>query len=360
MITSPNQFDSTFKLDTPRQYLEQFFSNKQCLVVTDQNLNQGYSVDLLVSHASQITNLDQIIIDVSHNPCPIKDLRRRLDELIMAGNRIVPTVVLINDYEFYYKPQEHYAFFPVFSWMFSLKKAYWWYVDDKTFDVPSNKTQAVCSLNRNPAWHRVVLFNQLAARPWFNNIAYTFGNFSPDVPYNRSHRSGLTEDDKQQFENNQHLLPRWVVKEDQTVSPDVYGIEHPVHESCAFNLITETNVSNQYFHSEKLCKPFMAYQIPIMLGAKNISKFCQDVGLDMFEDIVPWQQWDNSDSARTRIARIVNFIDDLMQQDAVEIYHQNIQRVIRNKKYFHSQDFRNQLLVQMPKSCTSQDIDEFF
>lgn len=353
MIISLNQIDSNFNPDASRQYLEQFFSDKNCLVVTDQNLNQGYSSELLKYHVAQIDHVDQIIIDVSHNPCPIKDLRRRLDELVVSGNQIAPTTILINDYEFYYKPQEHYAFFPVFSWMFSLRKAYWWYVSNKTFDMPTNKTQSVCSLNRNPAWHRIVLFNQLATKPWFNDISYTFGNFSPLVPYDRSHRSGLSEADKQEFENNQYLLPRWVVEEDQTVAPSVYGIEHPVHESCAFNLITETNVSNQYFHSEKMCKPFMAYQIPIMLGAKNISQFCQDVGLDMFEDIVPWQQWDSSESARTRISGIVDFLDALMKQDAVEIYHKNLKRIICNKEYFHSQKFRDCLLVQMPKSYTN-------
>ena len=346
MIISPHHLDKRFNLDTPRQYLEQFYPGEKILVITDQNINQNYTGVDLELHIGQ-AGVDRVILDFSHNPYPMRQRRRATDQLIATGQHHVPTTVLINDYTFHINPQENYLYFPVFTWMFSQRRAYWWATNDTTFDSPSEKTQALCSLNRNPAWHRIVLFNQLAKQPWFADMAYTFGNFSPAVPYVREHRNGLTEEEKQEFDDNQHLLPRWIVEQDRAVRPAVYGLDHPVHKTCAFNLVTETTIDNQYFHSEKLCKPFMAHQIPILLGSPGINQYFRNLGLDMFEDIIPWKTWDSIENHRQRIYKIVEFLDQLMLNDPLELYRSQLTRVNRNKEYFHSQEFRDQILNQL-------------
>lgn len=357
MIISPHHLDSNFNSDTPRQYLEMFYPKEKILVITDQNINQNYNAATLEQHIKQ-SNVDRVLLDFSHNPYPIRQRQQQTDQLIKTGQQHVPTSVLINDYSYHIDPQENFQYFPVFTWMFSQRRAYWWHTDTNTFDMPSNKTKVLCCLNRNPTWHRIVLFNQLAKHSWFDQIAYTFGNYSPAVPYVREHRNGLTEEEKNEFDQNQHLLPRWVVEEDRAVGRAVYSINHPVHETHAYNLITETVIDNQFFHSEKTCKPFMARQIPIILGAPGINQYLSNLGLDMFEDIVPWQSWDSIESHRTRIYKTVEFINQLMHTDALEIYRGVLSRVEKNKEYFHSQQFRDCLMTQMPKLYTSPDTDE--
>jgi hypothetical protein len=64
------------------------------------------------------------------------------------------------------------------------------------------------------------------------------------------------------------------------------GLNHPVYNQYAVNLVTETDI-NLLWLSEKTCKPFMARQIPIIVGSAGVNKFLQDIGLDMFVDIVP-------------------------------------------------------------------------
>ena len=349
MILSPNNFDKHFNLDTPRHYLEQFYPGDKILVVTDQNINQGYNAEILATQIKQ-SNADRVLIDFSHNPYPIQQHRCVVDQIIATGQQLVPANALINDYAFHINPQENYLYFPVFTWMFNHRRAYWWPTYPNTFDMPSNKTQGLCSLNRNPSWHRIFLFNQLAKRSWFDNVAYTFGNFSPLVNYDKNSRNGLTPAEKQEFEDNQHLLPRWIIEQDRQVEGAVYSIDHPVHETHTFNLITETNMDNKFFHSEKTCKPFMARQIPILLGPLGLNQYLQDQGLDMFEDIVPWKTWDSIENPRERILKTVEFLDELMSKDLLSLYQENIARVEQNKTYFHSNEFKERLTSQLPRS----------
>jgi hypothetical protein len=101
--------------------------------------------------------------------------------------------------------------------------------------------------------------------------------------------------------------------------------------------------------SEKTCKPFMAYQIPIMVGPIGGSQFLEDLGLDMFADYIPWTTWDSVADHKLRIRQIVEFVDSVLANpDAILTTHQGFRdRLIKNKLYFHSPEFQDLLLQQM-------------
>jgi hypothetical protein len=152
----------------------------------------------------------------------------------------------------------------------------------------------------------------------------------------------------------QDRLPIRLADDDTTQKHDV-GVGHPVYQACAINIVTETSVTEGVIVSEKTCKPFMAYQIPIIVGPIGCSQFLEDLGLDMFSDYIPWQTWDSVEDHKLRIRMIVEFVDGILADpDAILTTHHGFQdRLIKNKQYFHSPEFENILLIQIGKQKLS-------
>ena len=159
----------------------------------------------------------------------------------------------------------------------------------------------------------------------------------------------------EEFESKKHHLPFVLLDKDKEDTTDV-GIAHPVWSTHTFNLVTESAMDNTFL-SEKTAKPFIAKMIPIILGPRNTARHLQDAGLDMFEDIVPWHTWDNLPEPRQRIQAVVEFLDSFVEQDLVAIYHANQHRVDRNKEFFHSQQFRDNLTKDMLKLSSNLKTD---
>jgi hypothetical protein len=125
------------------------------------------------------------------------------------------------------------------------------------------------------------------------------------------------------------------------------GVDHWVYNQYAVNLVTETDIDLTYI-SEKTCKPFVARQIPIIVGSAGINQFLSDAGLDMFADIVPWNSWDHESDSTTRLQKIVDFAESWIRSGSMLAdYHRVMTRVESNKQYFHSEAFRNRIMCQM-------------
>jgi hypothetical protein len=125
------------------------------------------------------------------------------------------------------------------------------------------------------------------------------------------------------------------------------GVDLKIYHDTAVNLVTETSVDD-IFLTEKTCKPFMARQIPIIACAAGTNKFLSDVGLDMFEDIVPWQSWDSNTNNQSRLESIANFVDWWVCSGTImRTYQDLLPRIERNKQYFHSETFRQRIMTQM-------------
>jgi len=351
----PYQIDQSFPPETPSAvHLESSFLGSKCLCLAARLFSDKvYTEDVLKNHISKIKDLDLIIIDASTDPFWAPNPYQQFDNFILLAKSLGVTMkVLINDYRFYYCTHPDFIYFPTYFWTFSNGITHM-HSGNLLVDVVDNKNQRICCLNRNPHPHRILLFNQLVKKSWFKNIAYTFGNFAHNVQY-QSDSNLLTKQEHEEFQINMHLLPIKLSAHDavdQYGIPDTasVGLTHWVYEQCIFNLTTETSVDNVGFCSEKICKPFMANQIPIVLGPPGVSKFCEDIGFDMFSDIVPWNTWDSKTDYRQRITLIVEFLDHLMTQDFLKIYQQCKSRLDQNKKYFHSTEFRTLMMQQTNK-----------
>ena len=285
---------------TDRKYLMQWFL-KDTLVITDGDLiSLDRTHELLLNHP-----IKNRAVDVTHNPV-------NEDRIIF---NITP--VLTNNCKYWYHPTSTRVFFPLFLWMYSMRNSLWW--PPFSFDAGHNKTQEIMCLNFQPREHRAWLWEEFARKNIIKRMMYTFpGKRSlPNEP------TGPTSND--------------------------VGIDHPIYNEYAVNIVTETTVDQMYI-SEKTCKAFIARQIPVIVGAAGINQFLHDIKLDMFDDIVPWRTWDNETDTTVRLQKIADFVEQWLTSGTIlSDYRQVLSRVEHNKQYFHSEDFRNRIMNQMQK-----------
>jgi hypothetical protein len=282
---------------TPRRYLRQWFDHG--VIVTDNDLNDRHTLDALLQNIP----VQDRIIDITHNPYPD-------DWVTIDGG-----VRLTNNFEYWYKPIKGVRFFPLFIWAYSLRKNIVWH-EDLFFDAGTNKTQGFMCLNNNHRPHRTRLHQLLSNSGSVPHIAYSIdGQGLPDETGSNGHN-------------------------------DV-GIGHPVYDQTAVNIVTETSFDQTYL-CEKTCKPFIAYQIPVIVAGPGSSQWLSDIGLDMFEDLVPWHTWDSEPDPDTRLQKIATFVEHWIKQGTVlQDYQRVLHRVKRNKQYFHSEAFRQRIMNQM-------------
>ncbi len=286
---------------TNRSYLTEWFQD-DTLVITDNDFEN-------IQFTRSLLSDKKYIVDITHNPWP--DSEKLLDA----------PLTLTNNFQFWYSPQSDRAFFPLFLWAFSLRKSLWWY--GFSFDAGSKKTQGIMCLNNRSRWHRTWLWEEFTKRNLEDYMMYTFVG----------HRT----------------LP----DENPDPNRNDVGVDHSVYNQYAVNLVTETDISLTYI-SEKTCKPFMARQIPIIVGSAGINQFLCDTGLDMFEDIVPWRTWDNETEPTVRMQKIVEFVEQWIRSgNILNDYQRVINRVEKNKKYFHSEAFRNKIMRDMNQLSSS-------
>lgn len=281
---------------TRRNYLRQWFDSG--ILITDNDFENN----TWPHHLLKEVPVEQRIIDVTHNP--FDDSKICIDGAI----------VLSNNFTWWYESSVKFTFFPIFLWAYSLRKTLWW--EDFVFDAGINKTQGFMCLNNQTREHRTKLYQLMKNNGAVSHIVYTMD------------KQGLP-DEPTDFNRN-----------------DV-GVGHSIYGSTAVNIITETSVDLPFL-SEKTCKPFVACQIPIIVASAGVNKFLQDIGLDMFEDLVPWRSWDSETDSNVRLEKIAGFVRQWIDCGTVlEDYRRVLPRIQSNKQYFHSEAFRQRIMNQM-------------
>ena len=283
----PNPYGNSV---TPRQYLTQWFL-EPILLISEGETQHPQLDSIRASHASM-----PVILDLTHNPC------------IIEHQSIAADITLTGDYNFWSRPRPGVIFFPLFLWMFSLRSNQWW--PGMVFDAGANKIQAAMCFNNTRIWHRQQLYQLL--EPVRDRMVYTM-SYTID-----SAHAGSTID----------------------VSARTYG-------QCAVNIVTETSMEVP-FYSEKTAKPFVARQIPIIVGAPGANQMLAEWGLDMFEDIVPWREWDAILDHSLRLETLAQWLVVwLATTDVLALYQTLRPRVEQNKRRFHSEQFRDTIMRHM-------------
>lgn len=295
---------------TDRTYLTEWF-DEPTLVITDVDINVEQPEDHLQT-VIQAHHCRNVIVDLSHN--------QNSYHLIPEFLKQYPA--LTAEFTDWYHPRSpHTHYFPLWMWCFSTRH-HWLH---QTFssslglDADSNKTLPMMCLNRNPQPHRVE-FRTLIA-PIESRIVYTFGDKT--LPGESVEGYGLVPSDP--------------------------GVGHPVYNQCAVNIVTES-VMDRLALSEKSIKPFAARQIPVLVAPRTTNQFYQDLGFDMFEDLVPWNRWDQEPNHSVRMQLISDFVCEWLDSgEILHQYHSVRDRIDRNKNHLHSETFRELCLRHMVK-----------
>ena len=308
-------------------------------------------------------NIECILLDrtqepeIINNKTPIAPSNLEMLEDLLT---LIPSYILTEDYEYYYNPTPNIIFFPYQLWVFSTKNIHkYYFYKNTTYDTQLEKTKPMMCLNRNLQWHRMFLFSLIAGKSWFNKINYSFLNKIEDRlenPY--AVKPFLTDEERNLIKFYEHLLPINLDDEPDTNKiPIMYhmgagSVDNKVYANTAINLVTETSLTEGVVLSEKTSKPFMAYQIPIIIGPVGANKFLEDIGLDMFSDYIPWKTWDSETDHKLKIRKIVDFLDQLLssptaEQDILATHQSFHARLINNKECFHSTEFENILTKQL-------------
>jgi hypothetical protein len=309
-------------------------------------------------------NFKKILIDATMNPeileFSIVERPTRL-KIIKDLNQICKTYYVTGDYTYYYIPNSQVIFFPAFLWTIGSRAVDQFFkITTTIYDTQLTKTKSIMCLNRNLTWHRLYLFSLLAEQSWFDKISYSFLNKIGDRLDAICIKNFLDEQEREKIKSLDDLLPINIKSElhvDNNKIPIMWmdgasSVNSPEYRDHAINLVTETSLTEGTILTEKTCKPFLAYQIPIIIGPVGANKFLQDIGLDMFEDYIPWQTWDNETDHKLKMQKIVAFLDQLLfgptaKQDILLMHQQMHPRLVRNKQRFHSQEFLDLLTCQL-------------
>ena len=301
-----------------------------------------------------LNDIKLILFDCTHDPYILDDKDTGYAPKILQQqeqlSHICKTVIVTEDWNYYYNPQPNILFFAYNLWIQSTRNLDAYYENQISgYDTTINKTKPLMCLNRNLHWHRLYMLQMVYNEPWLPLVDFSFILPIKDRYNDYNIKQHLTQDERSKIEKIS--TPIYLDYEgDKEIRPGysngASNVDTLTYSRCAVNLVTETSVNQGVALTEKTAKAFMAYQIPVLITNPGANQFLEDIGIDMFSDYVPWKDWDNIEDSRSRIDKIIEFINSIMQDpDAIMEKHKELHpRLIKNKETFHSLHFADKLL----------------
>ena len=310
----------------------------------------------LVKQTIVSKNIDLVILDCTGEPWNVKyEYRVGLSPATLQKlfSKFCRTIIVTEDWHYYYNPDTDIVFFPYNLWIHSTQKIEQYYKNSKTvYEARLEKSKPLMCLNRNLQWHRLYVLDKLTKAPWFSQVDFSFVLPLKDKLQHKDLQEKLTTTEHKRLARLD--LPIFLEYEKgQSVnfgySNGASSVDTPVYNQCAINLITETSVDETNLITEKTTKAFSAYQIPIVIGKTGVNQYLEDLGMDMFSDYVPWKSWDNICNPRLRMQKILQFANTIMNNisDILDTHKHFHSRLIANKKYFHSIEFADKITKQI-------------
>jgi hypothetical protein len=199
------------------------------------------------------------------------------------------------------------------------------------------KKYKLSCLNSSPRWHRVYNYLLLQSHPEIKNFLVSMHNQDNELVDNQEKfaKDSMPVELIQQWNAIKNQLP----KTGNFKININFDIKDPAYIDSYINLITETDMSESMFISEKTWKPIASAQLFLIMGYKNIMAHLKELGVDTFDDIVDHNYYDNEPDWQLRIQKIHQVINNLLSQDLESIYKNTQQRRISNAEKFFNGEF---------------------
>ena len=128
---------------------------------------------------TDILFLKLIIIDASGDPCILDNTINGYGpsylDIKSDLKKICKSIIISDDFTYYYKPIEDVFYFPYGLWLSSTRNIHKYYdYQDTVYDTDLEKTHPLMCLNRNLVWHRIYLLMLLHNKPWLDKIDFSF------------------------------------------------------------------------------------------------------------------------------------------------------------------------------------------
>ena len=149
-------------------------------------------------------------------------------------------------------------------------------------------------------------------------------------------KNSMPEKLTQQWNAIKHNLPKVHLPRGIRIDHD---IRDPAYTDSYINLVTETDVFDDMYMTEKTWKPIASAQLFLIVGYKNIISHLRELGVDTFDDIIDHNYYDQEPDWQLRIQKIHQVINNLLKQDLESIYINTQQRRIANAEKFFSGKF---------------------
>ena len=263
------------------------------------------------------------------------------------------------------------SYFPF--WLFFSKYAQ----KDDVYGFPEQRKHYVSCLNRNFRIQRVFNLVELSKREYFKEVLFTFRKLigpNCELDFSVLHsdfRSKFTQGNQwDDFENNdtsesifwklEKLLGQDSINcfaELYKTVPDIEVYSSNEYYHCArvyepgwgdsyLNLVTEPQVDNIGFVSEKVFKPIRAEQLFLIQGCPGTVAYLRSIGFDTFDDYIDHGHYDNEPDWKRRTEKMLEVLDNIYSS-IPDIFAATKTRRLYNKQHLASQDLENHLLKNL-------------
>jgi len=220
-----------------------------------------------------------------------------------------------------------------------------WYHESKKslYNIPNldniEKKYLISCLNGAPRFHRIYNWLLLKEKPYASEILFSMHrrpNYRLDKF--RSDDDTLSADMLEKWKSIQFTLS----EKQFSIRHRGRDLSHPACSDSYINLVTETTVIDKVFVTEKTWKPIASGQLFLVIGNPGSVDYLRSQGVDTFDDIIDHKYYDNEQDWRSRIHKIHDLIEDLIQQDLHKINQGTVERRKCNSEQFFAGAFDQQ------------------
>lgn len=261
------------------------------------------------------------------------------DDLVLSmaeacrGARLDKFLILSHSLTFYKNPSHFNIIY--FPHNYIEPNIHWWPLDSTFTRHNFDRKYFASCLNRNSRHHRIYNYIKLLDRPYYQNMISSMHNHLD----NTDNQTILLPDSiKQKWNDIKTALPNTCVND--------LGLQHPAYHDAYINLVTETSIlPGEHFFTEKIYKPIACGQIFVLVGNTGSVEVLRQMGIDVFDDIIPHFKYDNIWDWQKRIDTVHDVLNELTSLPWSDIYKNTEWRRLQNmKKFFNGSLIRSHMI----------------
>lgn len=202
-------------------------------------------------------------------------------------------------------------------------------------DITKQRQYKLSCINRRLATARIYNFVELSKRSYFNDCFTSITISDSDIPgklisIHEPAFDDLPEKTKHDFLNSSLYKTSFI--------PNDVSINHIAFNDACANICVESDPYIMYF-TEKTVKPFASGQFLFSVNGQNSMRTLKEMGFDIFDDIFSHDVYDSEPNLLHRIDKMLELID-IHQPNMYNLYNKNYDRLVKNKEFFFSEQFR--------------------